>query len=63
MSTYNNQLWAKMVTDWVMSAPHSPGDAPADTPTQDGSVVPRNDRAANVSPQINVSSRIQAAAA
>ena len=52
MSTYNNQLWAKMVTDWIMSAPHSPDDAPAESPIQYGSVVPRNDREANASPQM-----------
>jgi hypothetical protein len=52
MSTYNNQLWAKMVTDWVMSGPHSGGDVPAETPTQHGSIVPRNDREANASPQV-----------
>ena len=47
MSTYNNQLWAKMVTDWVMSAPHSPGDTPDENWARYGSAVPRNDRDAN----------------
>jgi hypothetical protein len=47
MSTYNNQLWAKMVTDWVMSVPPSPGQAPGEYPAPQAPAVPCNDPAAN----------------
>jgi hypothetical protein len=57
MSTYNNQLWAKMVTDWVMSASRSPGNAAGETAPAPGAAAPRNDR------QLNASSQLQAAAA
>lgn len=52
MSTYNNQFWAKMVTDWVMSGSHSPGNASGENAAKNGSTVPRNDREANVSSQM-----------
>jgi hypothetical protein len=52
MSTYNNQLWAKMVTDWLMSAPHSPSDVPGKNSAQHNVVVPGNDRDAIASSQM-----------
>ena len=54
MSTYNNQLWAKMVTDWIMAAPPpAPRDASADDPAQLCPAVPR------VGCEANAASRMQ----
>lgn len=52
MSTYNNQLWAKMVAEWVMSAPPAPHDASGENPAQRCLAVPRNDCEANASSQM-----------
>ena len=49
---YNNQLWAKMVTDWVMSAPQPARDASGENSAQRDAAVPRNDRDANASSQM-----------
>ncbi len=51
MSTYNNQLWAKMVTDWVMSGPHSSGAAAGENSARHSAAVSHNDREANASSQ------------